>query len=73
LIKDAEVQIDRPNAQYGDEPYTVQLGGCGDPGYYIHLTPNYLMTINSNDNINKYGPTGCFNYVVSSPIIYTEF
>jgi len=52
------VQIDLPNWRYGDEPYTVQLGGCGDAGQYIHITPNYLMNIDSADNNQQFGPPG---------------
>ena len=43
------------NPVYGDNPYTVQYGKCGEPGSYIHLTPGYL----TNDAaINDYGPRG---------------
>ncbi|XP_053549879.1 calcium-activated chloride channel regulator 1 [Bombina bombina] len=39
----------------GDDPYTLQHGGCGEPGKYIHLTPNFLL----NDNLLPvYGPSG---------------
>ncbi|KAI9550565.1 hypothetical protein GHT06_005067 [Daphnia sinensis] len=57
-FENAEVQIDLPNSKYGDSPYTVQLGGCGDPGQYIHLTPNYVMTHSSNAMISQVGPAG---------------
>lgn len=39
----------------GDHPYTLQYGGCGQPGKYIHLTPNFLL----NDKLLRiYGPRG---------------
>ncbi|KAK4326462.1 hypothetical protein Pmani_002988 [Petrolisthes manimaculis] len=40
--QDAIIQVERPNPAYGNKPYTVQPGGCGEPGRYIHLTPPYL-------------------------------
>ncbi|XP_044156319.1 calcium-activated chloride channel regulator 1-like [Bufo gargarizans] len=40
---------------YGDFPYTLQYGGCGERGKYIHLTPNFIL----NDKILRiYGPRG---------------
>ena len=34
--------VDRPNTAYGDNPYTLQSGDCGQPGDHIHLTPWYV-------------------------------
>ncbi|CAL4063688.1 unnamed protein product, partial [Meganyctiphanes norvegica] len=28
---------------YDSQPWTVQPGGCGEPGLYIHLTPQLLL------------------------------
>ncbi|XP_048108031.1 calcium-activated chloride channel regulator 1-like [Alosa alosa] len=42
----AHVIIDEPNRAYGDEPYTLQYGQCGDEGQYIHLTPNFMLDDN---------------------------
>ncbi|XP_063065535.1 calcium-activated chloride channel regulator 1-like [Engraulis encrasicolus] len=39
----ANVIIDDPNDSFGDEPYTVQYGQCGQQGQHIHLTPNFLL------------------------------
>ncbi|XP_075689384.1 calcium-activated chloride channel regulator 1-like [Rhinoderma darwinii] len=40
---------------YGDYPYTLQFGGCGERGKYIHLTPNFIL----NDKVLRiYGPRG---------------
>jgi hypothetical protein len=41
----------------------VQLGGCGDPGEYIHLTPDYVMNFDSEFNIFEFGPAGCASFV----------
>ncbi|CAJ0916344.1 unnamed protein product [Ranitomeya imitator] len=39
----------------GDFPYTLQYGGCGERGKYIHLTPNFIL----NDKLLPiYGPRG---------------
>ncbi|XP_063282255.1 calcium-activated chloride channel regulator 1-like [Pelobates fuscus] len=50
----ADVIIADPFLQ-GDDPYTLQYGGCGEKGKYIHLTPNFLL----NDRLLRiYGPRG---------------
>ncbi|XP_003220165.1 calcium-activated chloride channel regulator 1 [Anolis carolinensis] len=52
---DADVIVADPFLKYGDEPYTLQYGGCGEPGRYIHFTPNFL----TNDSLLVvYGPRG---------------
>uniref|UniRef100_A0A8D0DVI5 VWFA domain-containing protein n=1 Tax=Salvator merianae TaxID=96440 RepID=A0A8D0DVI5_SALMN len=38
----ADVIVADPYLKYGDDPYTLQYGGCGEPGRYIHFTPNFL-------------------------------
>ncbi|XP_063283432.1 calcium-activated chloride channel regulator 1-like [Pelobates fuscus] len=51
----ADVIIANPYLKYGDDPYTLQYGKCGEPGKYIHLTPNFLK----NDTLlDVYGPRG---------------
>ncbi|XP_044882979.1 calcium-activated chloride channel regulator 1-like [Mauremys mutica] len=48
----ADVIVANPYLKYGDDPYTLQYGGCGEKGRYIHFTPNFLL----NDNLyNIYG------------------
>nr|XP_033771692.1 calcium-activated chloride channel regulator 2-like [Geotrypetes seraphini]XP_033771693.1 calcium-activated chloride channel regulator 2-like [Geotrypetes seraphini] len=51
----ASVIVAEPYIKYGDEPYTLQYGGCGQEGKYIHFTPNYLI---SDDLISVYGSRG---------------
>lgn len=51
----ADVIIADPYLKYGDDPYTLQYGGCGEKGRYIHFTPNFLLT-NSLDKV--YGERG---------------
>ncbi|XP_050731210.1 calcium-activated chloride channel regulator 1-like [Eriocheir sinensis] len=51
----SDIRVDQPNPTYHNQPYTVQSGGCGDPGQYIHLTPDYLL---NNEEAWWYGPRG---------------
>ena len=41
-LETAEIVVDQPNTAYGDNPYTLQSGDCGQPGDHIHLTAWYL-------------------------------
>ncbi|XP_069498845.1 calcium-activated chloride channel regulator 1-like [Ambystoma mexicanum] len=51
----ADVIIAEPFLKYGDDPYTLQYGGCGEPAKYIHFTPNFM----TNDTVLQvYGPRG---------------
>uniref|UniRef100_A0A8B9EUI1 Chloride channel accessory 1 n=1 Tax=Anser cygnoides TaxID=8845 RepID=A0A8B9EUI1_ANSCY len=51
----ADVIIADPFLKYGDDPYTLQYGGCKEKGRYIHFTPNFLL----NDGlVNIYGERG---------------
>lgn len=50
----AHVRVDHANPEYGDIPYTLQTGGCGEPGEYIHLTPWFVREINGETK-EKFG------------------
>ncbi|XP_064641630.1 calcium-activated chloride channel regulator 1-like [Lineus longissimus] len=50
----ANLRVDKPNPVWGDNPYTRQPGGCGEPGEFIHLTPEYLLNINETQY--RWGP-----------------
>nr|XP_034979595.1 calcium-activated chloride channel regulator 1-like [Zootoca vivipara] len=51
----ADVIVAEPYQKYGDDPYTLQYGGCGEKGRYIHFTPNFL----TNDSLHAvYGSRG---------------
>nr|APU50752.1 epithelial chloride channel-like protein 137 [Saccoglossus kowalevskii] len=52
----AHVIIDNPNPDWGNNPYTQQIGGCGKKGEYIHLTPDYLLDKDTSEYI--WGPAG---------------
>ncbi|XP_069824089.1 calcium-activated chloride channel regulator 4A-like [Dendropsophus ebraccatus] len=51
----ADIIIADPTLMHADDPYTQQYGGCGDPGQYIHLTPNFMT---DDMLISSYGPRG---------------
>nr|XP_060628645.1 calcium-activated chloride channel regulator 1-like [Anolis sagrei ordinatus] len=51
----ADIIVADPFIKYGDEPYTLQYGGCGEQGRYIHFTSNFL----TNDSLlDVYGSRG---------------
>uniref|UniRef100_A0A670YA91 Chloride channel accessory 1 n=1 Tax=Pseudonaja textilis TaxID=8673 RepID=A0A670YA91_PSETE len=51
----ADIIVADPYLKSGDDPYTLQFGGCGIPGRYIHFTPTFL----TNDNLQDvYGSRG---------------
>ncbi|XP_054422812.1 calcium-activated chloride channel regulator 1-like [Pteronotus mesoamericanus] len=50
----ADVIVANPYLKYGDDPYTLQYGQCGEKGQYIHFTPNFLLT----NNLPVYGSRG---------------
>ena len=54
----ADVRVAPPRSTYGNMPYTIQSGGCGQPGEYIHLTPDYLRTLTDPNNTATFGPPG---------------
>uniref|UniRef100_A0A8C6D0Y2 Calcium-activated chloride channel N-terminal domain-containing protein n=1 Tax=Moschus moschiferus TaxID=68415 RepID=A0A8C6D0Y2_MOSMO len=42
----ADVIVANPYLKYGDDPYTLQYGRCGEKGKYLYFTPNFLLTNN---------------------------
>ncbi|KAM4642180.1 calcium-activated chloride channel regulator 1-like [Discoglossus pictus] len=51
----ADVIIANPFLKYGEDPYTLQYGGCGEQGRYIHFTPKFML---DDTKISIYGPRG---------------
>lgn len=51
----ADVRIDRPNPYHGNDPYTLQPGGCGEHGQYIHITPHFVKELRGV-TADNYGP-----------------
>lgn len=59
-LQNADVLVDVQNPLFGDVPYTQQLGGCGEPGQKIYMTPNYVATIGQQSNSEEFGNPGDF-------------
>lgn len=55
-MKKADVRVDSSGAK--ERPYTIQHGGCGEGGLYIHFSPDYITTLTEDPNIRKYGKPG---------------
>ncbi len=55
FYEDGDVRVNLQNPLYQDTPYTVQPGGCGDRGDYIHLTPDFLRNMNTS-SMQFFGP-----------------
>ena len=53
-LETAEIVVDLTNPAYGDNPYTLQSGDCGQPGDQIHLTPWYV-THHTTEAEARYG------------------
>ncbi|XP_061489542.1 calcium-activated chloride channel regulator 2-like isoform X2 [Rhineura floridana] len=51
----ADVIIAPPYWKHGHDPYTLQYGGCGEKGKYIHFTSDFLV---NNDSVGTYGSHG---------------
>ncbi|KAI9559824.1 hypothetical protein GHT06_013831 [Daphnia sinensis] len=54
----ADVIVDTPNVKHKNTPYTQQTRGCGEPGEKIHLTPEYVATLDKEKNVQMYGKPG---------------
>lgn len=52
--KNADVVVAEPNPPGNDEPYTEQMGKCGEKGERIHFTPDFL----AGKKLTEYGPQG---------------
>ncbi|XP_078506549.1 calcium-activated chloride channel regulator family member 3-like [Lissotriton helveticus] len=55
LFDKADAIVADPFLKYGDDPYTLEYGGCGEPGKYIHFTPNFRT---DDSLLAVYGPRG---------------
>lgn len=62
----SHIRIAPANPEFGDAPYTLQPGECGEQGEYVHFTPNFV--INENDfALEMYGEPGTSFYVFLIP------
>uniref|UniRef100_G1KPH6 VWFA domain-containing protein n=1 Tax=Anolis carolinensis TaxID=28377 RepID=G1KPH6_ANOCA len=53
--ENADIIVAEPFVKYGNDPYTLQYGGCGKKGRYIHFTSNFLI---DESLVYIYGPRG---------------
>ena len=60
-FKDADIRVDKPHVSHGTDPYTFQPGLCGEPGKYIHFTPEFL-TMPESERDSNYGDIGNNNW-----------
>ena len=67
-VQDGAVRVDTPNPLYGNDPFTVQPGGCKDPGQYIHVTRDFLLDLNTTSAQN-YGYVGNSHFLRSITLI----
>ncbi|XP_062049411.1 calcium-activated chloride channel regulator 1 [Lepus europaeus] len=52
--KNADVLVAAPDPAGNDEPYTEQIGKCGQRGERIHFTPDFI----AGKKLPEYGPQG---------------
>ncbi|NP_001075268.1 calcium-activated chloride channel regulator 1 [Equus przewalskii] len=52
--KNADVLVAEPNPPGNDQPYTEQMGKCGEKGERIYFTPDFL----AGKRLDEYGPQG---------------
>ncbi|XP_016004010.2 calcium-activated chloride channel regulator 1 [Rousettus aegyptiacus] len=53
-FKNADVLVAEPNPPGNDEPYTEQMGNCGEKGERIYFTPDFI----AGKKLPQYGPQG---------------
>lgn len=42
-FENSDIRVDVPTTAKGNVPYVNKPTGCGKPGLYLHITPEYLM------------------------------
>ncbi|XP_055978829.1 calcium-activated chloride channel regulator 1 [Sorex fumeus] len=52
--KNADVLVTEPNTPGNDEPYTEQMGNCGEKGERIYFTPDFI----AGKKLTEHGPQG---------------
>ena len=56
VFEDGDVQVNTKSGVFGNTPYTLQTGGCGEEGEYIQVSNDF---IENYENINgMFGPAG---------------
>ncbi|XP_004603684.2 calcium-activated chloride channel regulator 1 [Sorex araneus] len=52
--KNADILVTEPNTPGNDEPYTEQMGNCGEKGERIYFTPDFI----AGKKLAEHGPQG---------------
>ena len=60
------VRVDRKNRAKGNAPYVRGNLECGKPGWFMHLTPDFLNTHGDT----AYGPHGIFTVYLPFTLCY---
>ena len=46
--EDAEIRVEPPTVMFGDSPYTLQTGECGEEGEYIQVIMTHFIYVSRN-------------------------
>ena len=55
--------IDLPEEGHGNRPFTIKTTPCGEPGYYMHFTPEYLLDEQVASEFGEY-PRVCKKIII---------
>ena len=58
--------VDEANPSFADAPYTKQLGECGQPGEYIHMTEKFVTDEQYREN--SFGDIGKLEILTKNTI-----
>jgi uncharacterized protein YegL len=56
VFEDGNIRVDMASSIYGNSPFTVHTGSCGDPGQYIQVSSALMEDIENAKDI--FGPMG---------------
>ena len=56
VFQDGDVQVNTKSGVYGNTPYTLQTGDCGEEGEYIQISDEFIENYGSMENM--FGPGG---------------
>ena len=53
IHEDAQIRVELTHAVYGDSPFTLQTGECGDQGEYIQVKIKMINISNNQEIVYK--------------------
>ena len=56
VFQDGDIQVNIQSGVYGNTPYTLQTGDCGEEGEYIQISDEFIKDYDSMENM--FGPAG---------------